>query len=76
MCIKTVTLCKKLRIQGYRAAVVKKYLQGEGLKLPEEILLNHVAVSKYFSVTSVNAEISFSAYKLILTDKCHKLTEK
>jgi hypothetical protein len=33
-----------------------------------------VGAFKYCPVTSVNVERSFSAYKLILTDKLHKLS--
>jgi hypothetical protein len=50
---------------------VKKYSQGEGLKLPEQILPNLAVVFKYRPVTSVDAGRPFSTYKLILTDKSH-----
>jgi hypothetical protein len=55
---------------------VKKYLQGEGLKLAQQILPNLVTVFKYCPVTSVDAGRSFSTYKLILTDKCHTCIAK
>ena len=55
---------------------VNKYLQGDSIELPEEIPPELVSAYKYCPVTSVDVERSFSAYKLILTDKCHKFTSE
>ena len=51
-----------------------KYLQGDSVELPEEIPPELVSAYKYCPITSVDIERSFSAYKLILTDKRHKFT--
>ncbi|PSN51135.1 hypothetical protein C0J52_21614 [Blattella germanica] len=50
------------------------YLQGNSVELPEEIPPELVSVYKYCPITSVDVERSFSAYKLILSDKRHKFT--
>lgn len=53
---------------------VNKYLQGNSVELPEEIPPELVSAYKYCPITSVDVERSFSAYKLILSDKRHKFT--
>jgi hypothetical protein len=56
--------CDLQRNPGYKAVIaMKKYSQGEGLKLPGEILSCHMRVCG-----------SFCTYELILTEKHNKLT--
>ncbi|PSN41463.1 hypothetical protein C0J52_21691, partial [Blattella germanica] len=55
---------------------VNKYLQGNSVELPEEIPPELVSAYKYCPITSVDVERSFSAYKLILSDKRHKFTSE
>jgi hypothetical protein len=54
------------RNPGYKAVIaVKKCLGGEGLELPENMLLNLAAVFKYCPVTSMDVKMSFSIYRLL-----------
>ena len=53
---------------------VNKYLQGDSVDLPQEISPEFVSSYKYCSMTSVDVERSFSAYKHILTNRRHKFT--
>ena len=53
---------------------VDKYLQGENLVLSEEMSPELVSTFKVCTVTPVDMETFFSAYKLVLTNKGHKLT--
>ena len=60
---------------SYKTLVsIKNYLDGSCVELPQEIASGDVANFKYCPVTSVDVERSFSAYKLILTDKRRNLT--
>lgn len=49
-------------------------INGEDVLLPKEISLANVAKYKYAPVTSVSVERSFSAYKMVLSDKRQSLT--
>ena len=51
---------------------VHNYFNAEDVNLPEEIPSSFVSAFKYCPVTSVDVERSFSAYRLIITDKRHK----
>lgn len=61
---------------GY--SVVEKIasvLEGQRTELPEAIKICDVSKYKFIPVTSCNVERSFSMYKMILTDRRHRLTE-
>ena len=47
-------------------------MNAKDVNLPEEISSSFVSAFKYYPITSVDVERSFSAYKLILTEKRHK----
>ena len=48
-------------------------MKGEGGEIPEEMEMSAVTSFKYAPVTSVSVERSFSAFKMILSDKRHSL---
>lgn len=51
---------------------IDAFINGTGLTLPEEVSAEMAPNFKFCPVTSVDVERSFSAYKLILSDKRHK----
>lgn len=53
---------------------VVQVLVGEGGEVPEEVGMRNVTKFKFAPITSVSVERSFSAFKMILTDKRHSLT--
>lgn len=53
---------------------INAYINGTGQILPQEISSDMAPYFKFCPVTSVDVERSFSAYKLILSDKRHKFT--
>lgn len=62
------------RNYGYEAlVVVKSYLDGTDLELPEIVPAMLTPAFKFCPVTSVDFEGSFSRYKFILIEKFHKL---
>ena len=74
------------KIRGKWASVLKKnpgysvlkrlhhVMNGDKLDLPSEIELKNACTFSYAPITSVCVERSFSAFKMILTDKRHCLT--
>lgn len=51
---------------------IDAFINGTGQTLPEEVSAGMAPNFKFCPVTSVDVERSFSAYKLILSDKRHK----
>lgn len=63
------------RNPGYKLlAMISNYLNGQSLELPGNITYLIVPNFKYCPTTSVDVERTFSAYKMILTDKRQSLT--
>lgn len=55
-------------------AKIYNVLKGETIEGPEEVQPQYWSRFKYSPITSCDVERSFSAYKLILTDKRHQFT--
>ena len=63
------------RNPGYKALLqLNNYLSGCGTELPDQVSPSLVPIFKFAPTTSVDVERTFSAHKLILSDKRHKLT--
>lgn len=63
------------RNPGYKILCeIDEYITGNSTVLPENLSPAHASFYKFSPVTSVDVERSFSAYKLILSDKRHSLT--
>lgn len=65
-------LCKNPGLEGIKK--VNAFINGTGQTLPEEVSAEMAPNFKFCPVTSVDVERSFSAYKLILSDKRHKFS--
>nr|CAH7760199.1 unnamed protein product [Callosobruchus chinensis] len=63
-------LCKNPCLEGIKK--VNAFINGTGQILPEEVSAEMAQNFKFCPVTSVDVERSFSAYKLVLSDKRHK----
>ena len=55
---------------------VVRILRGQDEDLPEGFSPSDIANMKYLPTVSVDVERSFSTYKLVLTDRRHRLTEE
>ena len=55
---------------------VVKILEGEDSSLPDGMEPNDVTELKYCPITSVDLERSFSAFKLLFSDRRHNFTEE
>jgi hypothetical protein len=51
---------------------LSKILDGEEAEIIAEVECQNIPKFRYVPITSVNAEMSFSAYKLFLGEKIHK----
>lgn len=63
-------LYKNPDLDGIRK--IDAFINGSGQTLPEEVSAGMAPNFKFCPVTFVDVERSFSAYKLILSDKRHK----